>query len=311
LTGIGDDAAVIKSGKENLLVSTDMFLEGVHFDLSYVPLHHLGYKSVVANVSDIAAMNGIPSQITVNLGLSNRFSLEAVEVFYQGIEQACKNYKLDLIGGDTTSSHSGLVISVTILGKVDPKQVVYRGKARNNDVVCVTGDLGSAYLGLQILEREKKVFEANPDMQPQLDKYSYLVQRQLKPEARTDIGYDLRELKVLPTAMIDISDGLASDLLHICQQSGLGAKIFEENLPVDNRAMETAVELNLNPITCALNGGEDYELLFAISAGDWEKIKNHPDISSVGFMTEKKAGVHLVTPSGTLAQIQAQGWRHF
>ena len=309
--GIDDDAAIIDTNNHYTLLSTDMLLEGIHFDLSYMPLQHLGYKSVVVNVSDIAAMNGQPKQITVNLGLSNRFSVEAVDALYDGILKACKNYKLDLVGGDTTASASGLVISVSILGVTDKDKVVKRGTARVNDILCVTGDLGAAYMGLQVLEREKQEFLANPDMQPKLKGYEYVVGRQLRPEARTDIIYELNELKIIPTSMIDISDGLASDLKHICKQSDLGTNIYEDNLPYDHKTLETAVEFNMDVVTAIMNGGEDYELLFTISQADFEKVKNHRDIHFIGYMREKDQGINLITKGGNAVPVRAQGWDHF
>ena len=310
LKGIGDDAAVIDNGTNCTLVSTDMLLEGVHFDLGYTPLPHLGYKAVAVNVSDIAAMNGIPKQITVSLALSNRFSVEAIEAIYDGIRAACAEYKVDLVGGDTTSSRSGLVISVSVLGVADKDKITYRHTAKPGDIVCVTGDLGGAYVGLQILEREKQVFLQNPEMQPELEGNDYVLQRQLRPVARMDIIHELRDLDIVPTAMIDISDGLASEILHICQQSGTGAALFEDKLPIDAATYNTAVELNLDPVTCALNGGEDYELLFTIRQSDYEKLKNHADIFFIGYVHEADKGVHLVTKSDNRVPIRAQGWKH-
>jgi thiamine-monophosphate kinase len=309
IKGIGDDAAVIDIGENYLLVSTDMLLEGVHFDLSYVPLKHLGYKAVAVNVSDIAAMNGIPKQITLSIGLSNRISVEAVDELYEGIKIACESYKVDLVGGDTTTSRSGLVISITATGFVEKDKISYRNGAKPNDILCVTGDLGAAYLGLQILEREKQVFIANPEMQPQLEEKEYVVQRQLKPEARMDIIHELRELGVVPTSMIDISDGLASEFLHICSQSGVGGHIFEENLPIDELSYLAATELNISPITAALNGGEDYELLFTVSQSDYDKIKKLADVLPIGYITEDKE-VELLLKSGTRIPLTAQGWQH-
>lgn len=309
--GIGDDAAVIDAGENFMLISTDVLLEGPHFDLSYVPLKHLGYKAVAVNVSDIAAMNGKPSQITIGLGLSNRFSVEAVDELYEGIAAACKSYGIDLVGGDTTSSAAGLMIAITVLGHVDKNKVAYRRGAKVNDIICVTGDLGAAYMGLQVLEREKQVFLSNPDMQPQLEKYEYLVGRQLKPEARMDIVHDLAELSVVPTSMIDVSDGLASELLHLHAASGLGVRVFEDKLPIDTTAYETAVELNIDPVTSALNGGEDYELLFTIAPTDFEKLKNHPDIHFIGHMHDNAAQNVLVTKQGNVVPLRAQGWNHF
>jgi thiamine-monophosphate kinase len=311
LKGIGDDAAVIASGNELLLLSTDLLLEGIHFDLSYMPLKHLGYKAVAVNVSDIAAMNGKPEQITVSLAISNRFSLEAMDELYAGIHAACDNYNVDLIGGDTSSSVSGLMISITVVGRTSKERVAYRSGAQVNDIICVTGDLGSAYLGLQVLEREKQVFLTNPESQPDLEKYEYLVGRQLKPEARMDIVHELSDLMVTPTAMIDVSDGLASELFHISRQSGVGVKIFEENVPIDSQAYDTAVEFQIDPITAALNGGEDYELLFTIRQADYEKVKNHPDIHFIGHIHNKPEQNVLITKQGNTVPLQAQGWNHF
>lgn len=311
LKGIGDDAAVLGIGEELQLLSTDMLLEGVHFDLSYMPLQHLGYKAVSVNVSDIAAMNGIPKQITVSIGLSNRFSVEAVEELYKGIQFACEDYSVDLVGGDTTSSPSGLVISVSVVGEVKKDKVVYRKNAEVNDIICVTGDLGGAFLGLQVLEREKVVFKANPDMQPDLEKYDYIVKRQLKPSARMDVIHELDDLGLIPTAMIDISDGLASELFHVAKQSEVGISIYEDKLPIAKMAFDTAVEFNMDPITCALNGGEDYELLFTIGQTDFDKIKNHPDIAAIGYIDKKDSGLKMVTKNNNTVALQAQGWKHF
>jgi thiamine-monophosphate kinase len=311
LYGIGDDAAVIDAGDRALLVSTDMLLEGVHFDLSYVPLAHLGYKSVAVNVSDIAAMNGTPTQITVNIGLSNRFSLEAIEELYRGIRHACDDFKVDLVGGDTTSSRSGLVLSITAIGYAAKEKVVYRKGCKLNDIICVTGDLGAAYMGLQVMEREKQVFMSNPDMQPDLSNYDYLVKRQLKPSARMDIIHELGELGIKPTTMIDVSDGLASELFHIAKQNQLGLNIHEDKLPIDKTTYDTAVEFNIDPYTAVLNGGEDYELLFTIEPKDYEKLKNHPDIHFIGYINEQSNGVNMITKSGNVIPLKAQGWTHF
>lgn len=310
--GIGDDAAIIKGGNAmEIAISTDMLVEGIHFDLAYVPLKHLGYKAIAVNVSDIAAMNAIPSQVTVSIALSNRFSVEAVEELYRGMELACENYKVDLVGGDTTSSLSGLIISITALGKAPEGTMVKRSGAGIGDLICVTGDLGGAYIGLNILEREKQEFMANPDMQPQLDSKEYVVQRQLKPEGRTDVIHAFKELGLQPSAMIDISDGLASDLLHICKASGAGARIYEDKLPIDNQTYETALEFGLDPTVCVLNGGEDYELLFTIPQSEFAKVKNHPDITVIGHITELSEGVKLVTRNDSLVPVMAQGWKHF
>lgn len=307
--GIGDDAAVIDAGATYMLVSTDMLLEGIHFDLSYAPLKHLGYKAVTSNLSDIAAMNGFPKQITVSLGLSNRFSLEAIDELYEGIHMACKNYNVDLVGGDTSSSRGGLVISITAIGEVGKSEIAYRKGAKVNDVLCATGDLGAAYMGLQVLEREKQVFLENKEMQPQLDDYDYIVSRQLKPEGRTDVIHELRDKKVVPTSMMDISDGLASEVLHLSKASGVGFNVFSDNLPIDHRTLTAVAEFNLNPLTVALNGGEDYELLMTISQADYEKVKGIPEITPIGFVTEQIENI-LVTNAGERAAIQAQGWVH-
>jgi thiamine-monophosphate kinase len=309
--GIDDDAAVIEAGDHYLLVSTDMLLEGVHFDLAFTPLKHLGYKVVAVNVSDIAAMNGFPKQLTVSIGVSNRFSVEAVEALYDGIKMACEAYEVDLVGGDTTASASGLVISVTILGEVNKNKLVRRNSANEKEIICVTGDLGAAYMGLQILEREKQVFLENPDMQPQLENYGIIVGRQLKPEARMDIIYELKDKGIVPTSMIDISDGLASDLFHICNQSGVGATLYEDKLPIDEQTYQTAGSFKIDPVTCVMNGGEDYELLFTIKQDDFEKLKNHPDIHFIGYIQAKDKGINLVTKAENVVPLQAQGWDHF
>lgn len=311
LTGIGDDAAVIDAGSDCVLLSTDMLVEGIHFDLSYMPIQHLGYKAVAVNVSDIAAMNGRPEQITVSLALSNRFSIEAIDALYKGIKAACENYKVDLIGGDTTSSVSGLIISISVVGRAAKEKIAYRTGAMTGDIVCVTGDLGAAFIGLQVLEREKEVFLANPNMQPDIEKYDYMVKRLLKPEARMDIVFELEELGIKPTSMIDVSDGLASEIFHISKNSGVGVRIYEDKLPIDNGTYETAVEFGLDPVTCALNGGEDYELLFTIPQADFEKIKNHQDIHFIGYVHERKNQNTLVTKNGNEVPIKAQGWDHF
>jgi thiamine-monophosphate kinase len=311
IEGIGDDAAVLDAGDEYILISTDMLVEGIHFDLAYTPLQHLGYKSIAVNVSDIAAMNGKVEQVLVSIGLTNRFSVEAVDTLYDGIRSACENYRVDLVGGDTTSSAGGLIISVTAIGRVKKDKVVYRSGAKPNDILCVTGDLGGAYAGLQVLVREKEVYLANPDMQPNLEKFEYIVGRQLKPEARTDIVFDLAEQNIKPTAMIDISDGLASELFHIARSSGVGIRIFEDKIPIDQLTFETAVEFNLDPTTFALNGGEDYELLFTISQADHERIKHHPDIHFIGYVHDKKKEHWLITKQGNVVPLTAQGWDHF
>ncbi len=312
-TGIGDDAAVLAyPAGEEVLVSTDLLAEGVHFDLSYTPLHLLGYKAVAVNLSDIAAMNAVPRQILVSLALSNRFSMEAIEALYDGIRQACKEYHVDLAGGDTTSSQSGLVLSVTALGTQKPDLIVNRSGARVGDLICVSGDLGSAYMGLQILRREKKVFEADPDMQPEIsDEQAYLLQRQLKPEARTDIVYELAEKNILPNSMIDVSDGLASELFHLCSKSGVGVQIFEDKIPVENLTKLAASDFGLSPLTCALNGGEDYELLFTVPLSEFDKVAKMPDVSIIGVVKNADYGKKLVLKSGQETELKAQGWVHF
>lgn len=311
LKGIGDDAAVIEAGDHVKVVTTDLLLEGVHFDLSYAPLPHVGFKAVAVNVSDVAAMNAIPKQITVSIALSNRFSVEAVDALYSGIRAACEHYGVDLIGGDTTASRSGLVISVTAIGEATKEQISYRNGAKVNDILCATGDLGAALVGLQILEREKQVFLANPDMKPDLDKYTVVTGRQLRPDARMDIIHELKEAGVVPTSMMDISDGLASEIFHICKASHVGATIYEDKLPIDKQTFDTAVELNMDPITCVLNGGEDYELLFTIDQKDFAKLEKHPDIHFIGHITKPDEGKFLVTKSGTAVPLKAQGWKHF
>jgi thiamine-monophosphate kinase len=309
--GVGDDAAVIAAGDHLKVVSTDMLVEGIHFDLAYTPLKHLGYKSVVVNISDICAMNAIAEQITVSIAISNRFSVEALEELYAGIKAACEHYHVDLVGGDMTSSNKGLIISITAIGSVTKDKVVYRSGAKVGDLLCVTGNLGAAYLGLQILEREKQLFHSNPEVQPDLENQAYLVGRQLKPEARTDMIEFFDKNKLIPTAMIDISDGLASEIFHICKQSNVGAYVEESGVPMHPDAEEMALKFRLDPVTCALSGGEDYELLFTIDAGDIEKVKYLPDIYIMGEMVPKEEGVRLHTKGGNIHPITAQGWKHF
>ena len=311
IKGVGDDAAVIEYKNKQIVVTTDMLVEGVHFDLAYMPLKHLGYKAVVSNVSDVYAMNAEPRQITVSIAVSNRFSVESVEEIYSGIYLACKRYEVDLVGGDTTSSKSGLVISITAIGEADKDDLVYRNGAKEKNLICVTGDLGGAYVGLQLLEREKKIFIDNPNIQPELEGNDYILERQLKPEARKDIPTILKELKVKPTAMIDISDGLASELMHICTQSGVGCSVYEEKIPLDPTTYSKAREFNMDPTLCALSGGEDYELLFTIDLDDFEKVKGHPDITVIGHITDKNSGYQLISKSGTQHPITAQGWNAF
>jgi thiamine-monophosphate kinase len=312
IKGIGDDAAVIKKNETQVfLISTDTLTEGIHFDLTYSPLKHLGYKSVMVNLSDIAAMNGTPEQITVALACSNRFSVEAIEELYQGILLACERYNVDLVGGDTTSCRAGLILSITVVGSAETDKVVYRSGAKTNDIICVSGDLGGAYMGLQILEREKQSFLSNPDMQPELEDKDYIVQRQLKPEARVDMVKELATLGILPTSMIDISDGLASEILHICKASGKGADLFEDKFPIDQMTYDTAREFDLDPLTVMMNGGEDYELLFTIKQEDFDKIKNHPSITPIGYIKDAAAGVNIITKAGNSFPVKAQGWKHF
>jgi thiamine-monophosphate kinase len=312
IKGIGDDASVWDLGNgKYLLQSTDMLLEGVHFDLSYTPLKHLGYKAIAVNVSDIAAMNGKALQVVVGIAVSNRFSVEAIDEIYQGILIACSHYNVDLVGGDTTSSRSGLVISVTITGEVEKDKVVYRNGAKVTDLICVSGDLGAAYMGLQILEREKQVFMVDQAMQPDLDSKDYIIKRQLKPEARIDVIKTLEKLEIKPTSMIDISDGLASELFHICSQSDVGVHIYEERMPIDNQTFETAKEFDISPLTAMLNGGEDYELLFTVPITQHDQLRNNPDISIIGYVKPADDGLFVETRGGTLAEIKAQGWNHF
>lgn len=310
--GIGDDAAIIDAATKKVVVTTDVLAEGVHFNLGYVPLKHLGYKAVVTNLSDVAAMNALPTQILVSLAVSNRFPVEALEEIYEGIALACKRYGVDLVGGDTTSSNSGLVMSITALGLEDEANLVRRSGAKVGDLLVVTGDLGGAYMGLQILEREHAVFLANPKMQPEMNGYDYILERQLKPEARTDIKPILEALGVRPTAMIDVSDGLASEILHLSDQSRVGFRLYEDKIPIDPLTFATAEEFNLNPVMAALSGGEDYELLMTISAADYEKIKGHLDFTVIGHAVEAEQGNHMVLAgSGELAELTAQGWDAF
>ena len=309
--GIGDDAAVIDNGDEMTVVTTDMLVEGVHFDLTFQPLKHLGYKAVTVNLSDIYAMNATPKQIVVGIAISNRYSLEAIEELYEGIQMACDKYSVDLVGGDTTSSTSGLVISITAIGKAKREDIVYRNGAGVGDLICVSGDLGGAYVGLQLLEREKKIFLENPKIQPDLSNADYILERQLKPEPRKDIIDKLKQVDVKPTAMIDISDGLSSEVMHLCKQSQTGCTLYEDKFPIDPQTYEKAREFNLDPTVCALSGGEDYELLFTIKQSDYEKMRMHVDISIVGHMVAKEEGLHLIDKSGNQVKLQAQGWKAF
>ncbi|MEA3476893.1 MAG: thiamine-phosphate kinase [Bacteroidota bacterium] len=308
IKGVGDDAAVIDTKDKLVLVSTDLLIEGVHFDMTYTPLKHLGYKAAVVNFSDIIAMNGVPTQMTVSISVSNRYSLEALEELYSGLLLACEKYNVDLVGGDTTTSLSGLYISVTALGEAEKNKIVYRDTAKKDDLICVSGDLGGAYMGLMILEREKQAFKADPDMQPDLQGYDYVIERQLKPEARQDILKILAGIDVQPTAMIDISDGLASDIMHICKNSKLGCKLYEDKLPVNQDVMKAAMDFNISSATAALNGGEDYELLITIAQDDYEKVKDVMGISVIGHMTDQSEGMNLVTDTGEQIELKAQGW---
>lgn len=311
LLGIGDDAAVLKYGDACVLVSTDMLVEGIHFDLMYTPLKHLGYKAVIVNLSDIYAMNGNPEQITVSIAFSSKFSVEAIEELYKGIREACRIYNVDLVGGDTTSSPRGLTISVTAIGKADPDKIAYRSGARKGDIICITGDLGAAYLGLQILEREKQLYLDNPGIQPDLEDQKYILERQLKPEARKDIVEYFSKSALVPTSMIDISDGLASDLMHICKASGVGAFIEEGKIPIKQEAQLMAIKFQLDPVTTALNGGEDYELLFTVDEKELEKIRLMPSVYIIGEITDLKDGITLHTTGGNIHPLKAQGWNHF
>ena len=313
LKGIGDDAAVIKiSDKEVMVVTTDLLAEGIHFDLAYAPLKHLGYKAVAVNLSDIAAMNAAPRQITVSIAISNRFSVEAIDELYAGINAACEAYKVDLVGGDTTSSRAGLVISVTAMGVAAPDKIAYRSGAKPGEVLCVTGDLGAAYMGLQILEREKREFVENPEMKPKLTGSDYLIGRQLKPEARMDVIYELAELGIAPTAMIDVSDGLASEALHLSRQSGVGIALYEDTIPIDNQTALAASDFGLVGTTCALNGGEDYELLMTFTQTDFEQVrKKMASITAIGITRTLDKGNYLHTRGGQQVELMAQGWASF
>jgi len=310
MLGIGDDAAVIKNGDDMTVISTDMMVEGIHFSLVYSPLKHLGYKAVVTNLSDIYAMNAVPHQITVSLAISNRFSIAALEELYEGVKSACKLYNVDLIGGDTTSSNKGLIISITAIGTAKQEDLVFRSGAKPGDILCVSGDLGAAYLGLQILERERQLYEAHPGVQPDLDDQKYLIGRQLKPEARGDVIDNFKKFKLKPTSMIDISDGLSSEVFHICESSGVGAFVEEGKLPIHPEAEQMALKFQLDPITCALSGGEDYELLFTVDEDELEKIRFMPDVFIIGDIVDKSDGITLHTTGGNIHPMRAQGWQH-
>ena len=309
--GIGDDAAVLNFKDKRTLVTTDLLLEGIHFNLEYVPLKHLGYKAAVVNFSDIYAMNATPTQITVSLGISKRFSVEDLEELYSGIRLACERYNVDLVGGDTSASMTGLTISITCLGTAAAKEIVYRNGAKVNDLICVTGNLGTAYMGLQLLERERIVMQANENATPAFEGREYLLERQLKPEARRDIIEKLREAGIKPTSMMDISDGLSSELMHICTQSNVGCAVYEDKLPIDYQAAALAEEMNLNIVTCALNGGEDYELLFTCSLDDYEKLIPLDDVYLIGHITKPEYGINLIGRNGEEISLKAQGWNAF
>jgi thiamine-monophosphate kinase len=311
ILGIGDDAAVLNYGKKMALISSDMLVEGVHFDLSYVPLKHLGYKAAMVNFSDIYAMNGIPKQIFVNIAISNRFSLEAIEEFYAGLRLACDKHGVDIAGGDTSTNRSGMVISITVCGVADKNQIVTRDKAKAGDLLCVSGDLGGAFLGLQLLEREKRIFMENPGIQPDLGENAYVLERQLKPEARLDIIKKLHEIGVVPSSMIDISDGLASEIFHLCTNSRVGCTVYENKIPIDQSAYQLALDLNLDPTVCAMNGGEDYELLFTISLKDHQKVSDNMDISFIGLITAETEGIRMIDKSDHVVPVRAQGWDAF
>lgn len=308
LKGIGDDAAVLDYGEKLVVVTSDMLMEGIHFNMMYTPMKHLGYKAVVANLSDIYAMNAVPKQIIVSIAFSSKLTLVQIENLYKGIELACENYNVDLAGGDTSTSLTGMAISITALGEGEKGSVVYRSGAKKNDLICVTGDLGAAYLGLQLLEREKKLFLENPEVQPALEGYDYLLQRQLKPEPRADITDYFRKHNVSPTSMIDISDGLSSEILHICNESQAGCKLFADRIPIDSETEKLAAEFNITPLVAALNGGEDYELLFTLSPGEYVKVRGNRQIKTIGHITDKEDGSNLITHDGSFIPLVAQGW---
>ncbi|PCJ63127.1 MAG: thiamine-phosphate kinase [Bacteroidetes bacterium] len=309
--GIGDDAALISGNDELQVISTDLYIENVHFDIMYSPLKHIGYKSITASISDICAMNAKASQVLVSIAMSSRYTLEAIEEVYSGIKAACDNYNIDLIGGDTSSSTTGLLISITVIGSSNEDQIVKRSGAKEGDLLCVSGDLGGAYMGLQMLEREKQVFLDQKEMQPNLEGKDYIIGRQLRPEARVDIVEMFDELKITPTSLIDISDGLSSEVFHLCKQSNVGMKIYEDKLPIDQQTYDTAIEFNVPPTTAAMNGGEDYELLFTLPQSDYDKIKNSLDVTVIGYCTAPHEGKELITKSGNVVPLEAQGWENF
>jgi len=308
ILGVGDDAAEMNFGKNHVLLSTDLLIEGIHFDLSYMPLKHLGYKAIMVNLSDIAAMNATPTQVTVGLAVSNRFSVEALEEIYSGMLLACEKYQVDLVGGDTTSSLSGLMLSISVVGEAPAKKIVKRSGAKKGDLIVVSGDLGAAYAGLLLLEREKEVFKKHPDIQPDLDGYEYVLERQLRPEARVDMVARFAEMDLIPTSMIDISDGLASEVLHLCEESGLGCAIYEDKIPLDPQTVTVSELFNIHPVTCALNGGEDYELLFTVNQNDFEKINGQGEFYIIGHMTDKGEQKNLITNTNEAIPLTAQGW---
>jgi len=309
--GIGDDAAVIEYPDKQIVVTNDLLIEGIHFDLAYVPLKHLGYKAGIVNFSDVYAMNAIPKQLIISIAVSNRFSLSAIEEFYSGLRLACDNYQVDLVGGDTSASVKGMFLSLTAIGSAPKEQLVYRKNAKINDLICVTGDLGAAYMGLQLLKRENELFQADPNLQPELSGYDYILQRQLKPEARPDIIKSLNTEKILPSAMIDISDGLSSEIIHICSNSNVGCKIFEDKIPIAHETAKMAKELGIDPLICALDGGEDYELLFTAKQKDYDKLKSQSGINIIGHITNKSDGTSLISKNGTIIPLQAKGWNAF
>mgnify|MGYP003451392723 FL=1 len=310
ILGVGDDAAVIDHYGKQTIVTTDLLIEGVHFDLAYTPLKHLGYKSVVVNLSDVYAMNATPTQITVSVGISNRFSLEAIDEFYEGVYAACNKYGVDLVGGDTASSQKGFIISVTAIGEVAPDMFVKRSTAKNGDLLCVSGNLGSAYVGLLFLEREKKIFMESPGVQPDLEGESFVIGKLLKPEARKDIVEFFEEKEITPTAMLDVSDGLSSEILHLCKDSSLGCVLYEEKIPIAEEMKKAAYKFEIDPTACALSGGEDYELLFTIAQADHDKLVLNEQISVIGYMTDADQGANILTKGGGKHKITAQGWNH-
>ena len=311
IKGVGDDAAVLFFPEEQIVVTNDLLIEGIHFNLAYVPLKHLGYKAAIVNISDVLAMNAIPRQLIVSFAVSNRFGVEALEELYDGIKAACDYYHVDLVGGDTTSSPKGLFLSVSAIGGAKKENIVYRKGAGKNDILCVTGTLGAAYMGLQLLERENKIFLSDPKIQPQLEGYDYILQRQLRPEARIDLIRFFRDKKIIPTSMIDISDGLSSETIHLCNNSGVGCNIFEDKIPIADETVQVANEFGIEPLMCALNGGEDYELLFSVKPSDYEKIIDNPEISVIGHFTGENDGFRIVMQNGSSLDLSPKGWNSF